>query len=59
MNTETPIADTNLPAPVITPVLALVNAALDEGDGLLVVVVGEGGRHGCDCNPTPTPAAAT
>ena len=35
MNTETPIADTNLPAPVITPVLALVNAALDEGDGLL------------------------
>ena len=35
MNTQTPIADTNLPAPVITPVLALVNAALDEGDGLL------------------------
>ena len=35
MNTQTPIAETNLPAPVITPVLALVNAALDEGDGLL------------------------
>ena len=35
MNTEAGVAAMNLPAPVITPVLALVNAALDEGDGLL------------------------
>ena len=35
MNTEAGVAAMNLPAPVITPVLALVNATADEGEGLL------------------------
>ena len=35
MNQEAPMADAKLPAPEITPVLALVNASADEGEGLL------------------------
>ncbi len=35
MNRETPTADMNLTAPGIAPVLALVNATADEGEGLL------------------------
>jgi len=35
MNQEAPMADAKLPAPEITPVLALVNATADEGEGLL------------------------
>ena len=35
MSPEASVTDLNLPTPVIAPVLALVNATADEGEGLL------------------------